>query len=43
MLLLPSMDLVEGMTRDPFAGGPYIMWGGTPLEHVMVPLEDKSE
>ncbi len=23
---------------DPHAGGPYVMWGGTPMEHVMVPI-----
>lgn len=42
MLLLPSMEIVDGMTRDPYAGGPYIMWGDTPLQHVMVPIEAKA-
>jgi len=42
MLLVPSMDLLEGMSRDPYSGGPYVMWEKTPVAHVMVPLNDKS-
>ena len=38
MLLMPTGMSLEDMNHDPFAGGPYVMWGGTPLEHVMVPL-----
>jgi hypothetical protein len=41
MLLVPNLDLVSNLPRDPFAGGPYIMWGDTPLAHIMVPLEAK--
>ena len=40
MLLLPKAAMA-GMSRDPYAGGPYVMWGDTPLIHVMVPLDDK--
>lgn len=43
MLLMPSSDLLDGMSRDPFAGGPYVMWGDTPMVHVMVPVGGKSE
>ncbi len=43
MLLMPSTDMIEGMSRDPYAGGPYVMWDKTPLVHVMVPLEAKPE
>ena len=43
MLLMPSTDMIEGMSRDPYAGGPYVMWDGTPLVHVMVPLNTKSK
>ena len=39
MLLMPTGMSLENMNHDPFAGGPYVMWGGTPLQHVMVPLE----
>jgi hypothetical protein len=31
---------LENMNHDPFAGGPYVMWGGTPMEHVMVPVAE---
>ncbi len=40
MLLLPSTDNMEGMSRDPFGGGHYVMWDKTPMVHIMVPLGD---
>ncbi len=43
MLLMPSMDMIEGMSRDPDAGGPYVMWDNTPLVHVMVPVAARDE
>jgi len=43
MLLMPSASMLEGVNRDPFAGGPYVMWGDTPLVHVMVPVGGSSE
>lgn len=43
MILVPSTALLEGMSRDPYAGGPYVMWDGTPLVHVMVPVEAKPD
>ena len=42
MLLFPNMDMVANMPSDPFVGGPYVMWGGTPLVHVMMPFETKE-
>ena len=42
MMLFPNMDMLADMPRDPFAGGPYVMWGKTPLAHVMVPIEAKE-
>ena len=42
MMLFPNMDMLAGLPRDPFAGGPYVMWGETPLAHVMMPLEAKD-
>ena len=38
MLLMPSSMSLDGINRDPFAGGPYLMWGDTPMRHVMVPV-----
>jgi hypothetical protein len=42
MMLFPNMDMLAGLPRDPFIGGPYVMWGETPLAHVMVPVEAKE-
>lgn len=38
MLLIPNADMLTGMSRDPFSGGPYVMWDNTPMVHVMVPV-----
>lgn len=40
MLLMPTGMSLEDMNHDPFAGGPYVMWGGTPMQHIMVPLDE---
>ena len=37
MIIVPK-ELLEGITRDPGVGGPYVMWGDTPYAHVMVPI-----
>jgi hypothetical protein len=42
MMLFPNMDMLADLPRDPFAGGPYVMWGETPLAHVMLPVEAKT-
>ena len=42
MMLFPNRDLVANLPRDPFVGGSYVMWGDTPLWHVMVPVEAKG-
>ncbi|MCH8140924.1 MAG: hypothetical protein IH908_04935 [Proteobacteria bacterium] len=38
MMLMPTREMMADLPRDPFIGGPYVMWGNTPLEHVMVPV-----
>ena len=38
MILLPASMPLDGINRDPFAGGPYLMWGDTPMRHVMIPV-----
>ena len=43
MLLMPTTDMMADLPRDPFAGGPYVMWDKTPLAHVMVPVAAKPE
>jgi hypothetical protein len=42
MMLFPNMDMVADLPRNPFVGGPYVMWGDTPLAHVMLPMEAKQ-
>lgn len=42
MLLFPDMDVLADVPRNPFVGGPYIMWGGTPMEHVILPIDAKD-
>lgn len=37
MIAVPDPEMLSALPRDPFAGGPYVMWGGTPYAHVMVP------
>ena len=38
MLLVPQ-GLFGDLPRDPYAGGPYVMWEGSEYAHIMVPLE----
>lgn len=42
MLLFPDMDVLSDLPPSPFAGGPYVMWGGTPMEHVILPIDAKD-
>ena len=39
MIAVPR-ELLDGITRDPGSGGPYVIWGDTPYAHIMVPLTD---
>ena len=40
MVLLPSgMDL-SMISTDHMAGVPYVMWAGTPYQHIMVPISE---
>lgn len=38
MLLFPNAQALESFPTDPWAGGPYVMWKGTPYAHVMMPV-----
>lgn len=42
MLLLPASMSLDGMNDDPHAGGPYVMWGKTPMRHIMVPVGERD-
>ncbi len=43
MLLVPGGFDAKVFSTDPKSGFPYIMWDGTPYEHLMVPLANVSE
>lgn len=40
MIVLPGKLDQSVLTTDPNKGGPWIMWAGTPYEHIMVPVGD---
>lgn len=37
MVLTSDTKLLESLPTDPYSGGPWVMWKGTPYAHVMVP------
>jgi len=43
MVIVPDAALLEGLSTDPWNGGPYVMWKGTPYAHVMVPVNIPSQ
>ena len=43
MMLFPNKEMIANLPRNPFVGGPYVMWDNTPLVHVMVPIETKVD
>jgi hypothetical protein len=38
MVVVPNVQNLRSISTDPKNGGPYVMWGGTPYAHVMVPV-----
>jgi hypothetical protein len=43
MLIFPEAIDTDLFTTDPHSGGPYIMWAGTPYEHIMMPVALEEE
>ena len=43
MILVPDPALLEGVTTDPNAGVPYVMWKGTPYAHIMMPTGPRPQ
>ncbi len=41
MIIVPDPAMLEGISTDPYHGGPYVMWKGTPYAHIMVPVASK--
>lgn len=38
MVVVPDAAMLDAYDADPESGGPYVMWGGTPYAHLMIPL-----
>ncbi len=41
MIIVPKESL-KGMTDDPSAGGPYVMWKDTDYAHIMIPVDSND-
>ncbi len=39
MVLTSDTKLLQELPTDPYSGGPWVMWKGTPYAHIMVPSE----
>jgi len=38
MIITPDAAALDALPDDPNAGGPYVMWKGTPYAHIMMPV-----
>ena len=38
MVVVPDVSILSNYSADPNNGGPWIMWPGTPYEHLMIPI-----
>jgi hypothetical protein len=38
LMIIAPAELLEAFPTDPYNGGPYVMWKGTPYAHLMVPV-----
>lgn len=43
LMVIGPDPVTEGVTTDPDAGVPYVMWEGTPYEHIMVPVAPRPK
>ena len=43
MVLVPNPAELDGVSTDPYGGGPFVMWKGTPYVHIMVPVGKRPE
>lgn len=43
MLLFPGKVDLSGYSTDSTSGKPYVMWAGTPYEHIMLPVANPQE
>ena len=42
MILVPDVKMLEGISSDPSTGAPFVMWRGTDLAHMMVPVAKRK-
>lgn len=42
MMLIVPKELLKGITDDPSAGGPWVMWGNTDYAHLMIPVDSTA-
>lgn len=43
LMILAPAALLEAYPTDPNNGGPYVMWKGTPYQHLMVPVGPRGD
>jgi len=43
MVIVPNPAELEGLSTDPYRGGAFVMWKGTPYVHIMVPVGKRPE
>jgi hypothetical protein len=43
MVLVPNVKSISNFPSEWRKGGPWIMWGGTPYEHLMIPLDSMKK
>jgi hypothetical protein len=41
MMILPNPAHLEAVPSEHHAGGPYVMWKGTPYAHIMMPVGER--
>ena len=42
LMIVAPPELLEAFPTDPYNGGPYVMWKGTPYAHLMVPIGSRT-
>jgi hypothetical protein len=42
LMIIAPAELLEAFPTDPYNGGPYVMWKGTPYAHLMVPIGSRE-
>lgn len=38
LMIVAPKEVLQGISDDPYNGGPYVMWKDTPYAHIMVPV-----